>query len=583
MTQFSVWAPDADKVGLSLQERTVPMKRQPSGWWHIEVDGLPAETDYAFVVDGSQPLPDPRSPWQPNGVHGPSRTVDHTAFAWQHDAWRPASLAEAVIYELHIGTFTPQGTFEAAIEKLDYLTGLGITHVEVMPVAEFSGERGWGYDGVDLYAPHHSYGRPDALKRLVDACHARGLAVLLDVVYNHLGPAGNYLERFGPYFTERYHTPWGKAINYDQAGSDEVRCFVVDNALMWLRDYRFDGLRLDAVHAILDQSAVHILEQMAAETRRLSAQTGRDYVLIAESDLNDPRLVRSVDLGGYGLDAAWSDDFHHALHALLTGERAGYYADFGTIEGLARAIRDVYVYDGRYSDYRRRSHGRPVGELPADRFVVAAQNHDQVGNRAKGERLEHLAGERRARIAAAVLLTAPSVPLVFQGQEWAASSPFQYFTAHEDPDLARAVSEGRKREFAAFGWQPGDVPDPQALETFERSRLDWDEVDREPHAAMLDWYRDLIELRDSVADLTNTDLRYVDVTFSGDEGWLKVRRGDVLLIVNLSDGRRSFEVASSSTLRLASDAAARFEDGRLQLPSDSVGIILGGGASVAVG
>jgi maltooligosyltrehalose trehalohydrolase len=583
MTQFSVWAPDADKVGLSLQERTVPMKRQPSGWWHIEVDGLPAETDYAFVVDGSQPLPDPRSPWQPNGVHGPSRTVDHTAFAWQHDAWRPASLAEAVIYELHIGTFTPQGTFEAAIEKLDYLTGLGITHVEVMPVVEFSGERGWGYDGVDLYAPHHSYGRPDALKRLVDACHARGLAVLLDVVYNHLGPAGNYLERFGPYFTERYHTPWGKAINYDQAGSDEVRCFVVDNALMWLRDYRFDGLRLDAVHAILDQSAVHILEQMAAETRRLSAQTGRDYVLIAESDLNDPRLVRSVDLGGYGLDAAWSDDFHHALHALLTGERAGYYADFGTIEGLARAIRDVYVYDGRYSDYRRRSHGRPVGELPADRFVVAAQNHDQVGNRAKGERLEHLAGERRARIAAAVLLTAPSVPLVFQGQEWAASSPFQYFTAHEDPDLARAVSEGRKREFAAFGWQPGDVPDPQALETFERSRLDWDEVDREPHAAMLDWYRDLIELRDSVADLTNTDLRYVDVTFSGDEGWLKVRRGDVLLIVNLSDGRRSFEVASSSTLRLASDAAARFEDGRLQLPSDSVGIILGGGASVAVG
>jgi maltooligosyltrehalose trehalohydrolase len=450
---------------------------------------------------------------------------------------------------------------------------LGVTHVEVMPVAQFSGARGWGYDGVDLYAPHEGYGGPDGLKRFVDACHGRGLRVLLDVVYNHLGPAGNYLERFGPYFTERYGTPWGKAVNYDQAYSDEVRRFVIDNALMWLRDYRFDGLRLDAVHAILDQSAVHVLEQLAAETRALERETGRHYDLIAESDLNDPRLVRDVEQGGYGLDAAWSDDFHHALHALLTGEAAGYYGDFGTMGHLAGALRRIYVYDGRYSEYRRRRHGRPAGDLPASRFVIAAQNHDQVGNRALGERLEHLVGHRRARIAAAVLLTAPGVPLLFQGEEWAASTPFQYFTSHEDAALGKAVSEGRRREFAAFGWQPEGVPDPQANETFKRSRLDWAELEELGHADMLAWYRDLIALRRATPDLRDPALRNVRVDYDEAARWLAMTRGAFTLAFNLADEAHIIPVPPSRAVVLASDADVTLRGGNVRLPPNSVAIL----------
>ncbi len=392
MTLFRVWAPLAESVELQLNDGRRRMAAGEGGWWVLDVPAAGAGTDYAYVVDGEGPFPDPRSPWQPNGVHAASRVVDHDAFAWQHDDWPRTPLSQAIIYELHIGTFTPQGTFDGAVDKLDYLVELGVTHVELMPVAQFPGDRGWGYDGVDLFAPHQAYGGPDGLKRLVDACHGRGLRVLMDVVYNHFGPSGNYLERFGPYFTERYHTPWGKAINYDQAHADEVRRFAVDNALMWLRDYRCDGLRLDAIHAILDQSALHILEAIAAAARDLERETGRDYDVIAESDLNDPRLVMPVAQGGYGLDGAWSDDFHHAVHALLTGERAGYYEDFGSIAGLADALKHVYVYRGAYSRYRKRAHGRPLGDLPAWRFVFAIQNHDQVGNRAKGDRLVHLAG-----------------------------------------------------------------------------------------------------------------------------------------------------------------------------------------------
>jgi maltooligosyltrehalose trehalohydrolase len=427
MTSLSVWAPGKNTVEVEARGRRYAMTPRENGWWLAELP-LDGTFDYAFVVDGGEPLPDPRSRWQPSGIHGLSRMVDHGVFHWTDQRWQAPPLAAAVIYELHIGTFTPAGTFGAAIDKLDHLAELGVTHVELMPVAEFSGSRGWGYDGVDLFAPHHAYGGPEKLKRLIDACHARGLAVILDVVYNHLGPAGNYLSRFGPYFTDRYATPWGQAVNFDDAGSDQVRRFVCDNALMWLRDYHFDALRIDAVHAIYDSSALHILEQLAAEVAALAAQSARHLALIAESDLNDPRIVRPRAVGGYGIDAQWSDDFHHALHTVLTGERSGYYADFGTLADLAKALERAFVYDGRYSRFRRRAHGRSREGLSGHNFLGYLQNHDQVGNRARGERSSDLMSVGRLKIAAALVMTAPFIPLLFQGEEWGASAPFLYFT-----------------------------------------------------------------------------------------------------------------------------------------------------------
>src|SRR5215468_3053204 len=418
MTLFRVWAPRAHSVALSLGDEQMPMSLDEGSWWSADLPGARDGQDYAFCVDDGAPLPDPRSPWQPNGVHAPSRLVDHASFPWTDASWQPRALSSAVIYELHVGTFTARGTFESAIARLDHLVDLGITHVELMPVAEFPGVRGWGYDGVDLYAPHHGYGGPDGLKRLVTACHARGLAVLLDVVYNHLGPDGNYLGRFAPYFSTRYQTPWGEAVNLDGPDSDEVRRFLCDNALMWLRDYRIDGLRIDAVHALFDQSATPFLEQLATEVQALGADQGRRLVLIAESDLNDPRIVRPASVGGYGLDAAWNEDFHHALHAVLTGERAGYYADFGTLEDVATALRDGVVYGGRYSAYRRRRHGRPAAGLDGHASVGFLQNHDQVGNRARGERLSQLVSPARLQNGAALVLLGPFVPMIFHGEEW---------------------------------------------------------------------------------------------------------------------------------------------------------------------
>jgi maltooligosyltrehalose trehalohydrolase len=568
---FRVWAPNAGRVDLVLPAGATPMQSEPDGWWQAEV-ATAGEVDYAFSLDGGPALPDPRSPCQPAGVHGRSRTVDHAAFGWQQDTWRVVPLREALIYELHVGTFTPAGSFEAAIDRLEHLVALGVTHVELMPVASFPGARGWGYDGVDLYAPQEAYGGPDGLKRLVDAAHARGLAVLLDVVYNHLGPDGNYLEVFGPYFTKRFATPWGKAVNLDGAGSHEVRSFLIDNALMWLRDYRIDGLRIDAVHAIFDMSAVHFLEELAIAVEALVAETGRELVLVAESDLNDPRLLWSRDRGGYGLHAAWSDDFHHALHAVLTGEDAGYYADFGSLADLAKALREAYVYDGRFSRNRNRSHGRTAIGLEADRFVVATQNHDQVGNRARGERLVQLAGLRKAKIAAAVLLLSPFVPMLFQGEEWAASTPFLYFTDHADPRLGAAVTEGRRREFASFGWDPENVPDPQAVSTFEASKLDWSELEREPYAEMLAWYRDLIALRGSYPGLRDHSPAGLRVEWDEGACWLRLGRGAVELCVNFSATAR--RLPASGRVILASDPAATFDGPELSVPPESAVVLL---------
>jgi maltooligosyltrehalose trehalohydrolase len=571
----SVWAPKAKRVEVETGNRRLQMTLQEGGWWVLDSGAVASGADYSFVLDGGKPLPDPRTPWQPYGVHGPSRSIDHASFAWTDTGWNPPPLSSAIIYELHVGTFTPLGTFEGAIERLPHLTDLGITHVELMPVAEFSGDRGWGYDGVDLYAPHHAYGGPDGLKRLVDACHARGLAVILDVVYNHFGPSGNYLAQFGPYQTDHYRTPWGDAINFDRRGSDEVRRFLIDNALMWLRDYHFDALRLDAVHSIADSSAVHFLEQLAGEVASLEASLGRHLTLIAESNLNDPRLVKPVAAGGYGLAAQWSDDFHHALHCYLTGERAGYYADFGDLTQVGKALQSAFVYDGCYSHYRGRHHGRPATGLSGNHFLGYAQTHDQVGNRAKGERSSMLMSVERLKIAAALVMTSPFIPMLFQGEEWAASTPFLYFTGHPEADLGRAVSEGRKQEFAEFGWDPREIPDPQAPDTFARSKLDWSELTREPHTDLLRWHRELIRLRRRSPELTDGRLDRISVQFDQATQWLTMTRHPTAAVYNFAGNSQKVRMAGAQdyNLVLASRADVRIGADYVEMPPESVVIL----------
>jgi maltooligosyltrehalose trehalohydrolase len=577
VARFRVWAPKAEVVSVVLgaHGRRVPMDGPDDrGWFQTDVEGVGHGDAYAFSLDGGDARPDPRSPWQPGGVHGASAVVDHAAFPWTDGGWRGGvPLADSVIYELHVGTFSPEGTFDGVIPRLRHLVDLGVTAVELLPVNEFPGRRGWGYDGVDLYAPHHAYGGPEGLKRLVDAAHDHGLSVVLDVVYNHLGPAGNHLPQFGPYFTDRYATPWGEAVNFDGADSDPVRELVIENVLMWLRDYHVDGLRLDAVHAILDTSATHILEEIAIRVDGLEAETGVPRFVVAESDLNDPRIVRDRDAGGYGMDAQWSDDFHHALHAVLTGERAGYYADFGSLAQLAKALGNAFVHDGTYSPFRRRRHGRPPTGLPATRFLGYLQNHDQVGNRATGERSSMLVGPELLKVAAAVMICSPFVPMLFQGEEWGASTPFQYFTDHDDPELGRAVTEGRRREFAAFGWEPEDVPDPQDPETFRRSKLDWGELATPPHAGLLDWHRRLLAFRRATPALR--DGRFDDVRVSFDEGgrWLLLGHGPVTVAANF--GPEEIVVDAPGTeIALASRPGAVLAGGALTVPGESAVVLV---------
>jgi maltooligosyltrehalose trehalohydrolase len=572
-----VWAPHARQVHLEIGDQRILMTPDGDCWWTAESPLAIPGANYSFIVDGTPPsLPDPRSPSQPHGAHGPSRIVDHAAFGWTDASWNAPRLESAIIYELHVGTFTPTGTFDGVIDRLGHLTDLGVTHVQLMPIAEFSGDRGWGYDGVDLFAPHHVYGGPDGLKRLVNACHARGLAVLIDVVYNHLGPSGNYLPRFGPYLSNRYATAWGDGINFDGRGSDEVRRLFCDNTLMWLRDYHFDGVRLDSVRAINDASAIHFLEQLAGEVVDLERELGRRFVVIAESSLNDPRILKPPAIGGYGLHAQWSDDFHHALHTILTGERTGYYADFGTFADLAKALRQAWVYDGCYSSFRGRKQGRSALGLMGHQFLGYAQTHDQVGNRATGDRSSHLMNVGRLKIAAALVLTAPFVPMLFQGEEWAASTPFLYFTGHQEPELADAVRAGREREFAAFGWDTARIPDPQARETFLGSKLDWTELDREPHCTILDWHRDLIHLRLQLPQLRDGRMDLVNVDFDENSRWLTVTRGAVTIVCNLDVTAHSIPLASSAPRRIAltSEASNTVGLSAIDLASDSVAILI---------
>jgi maltooligosyltrehalose trehalohydrolase len=580
MTVFEVWAPAAERVELVVDGARLAMRARRMnrvdrpGWWTLEAPDLGPGTDYAFSLDGGPPRPDPRSRHQPAGVHGPSRVVGAGLRARAAGGWRGFHLPSAVLYELHIGTFTPEGTFDAAIARLDEVAALGVTAISLMPVNAFPGRHGWGYDGVALYAVHEPYGGPDGLARFVEACHTRGLGVILDVVYNHLGPSGNYLGEFGPYFTDRYGTPWGEAVNLDGADSDEVRRFFIENGLMWLREYGIDGLRIDAVHAIVDTSATHLLEELAVEVEVLAAELGRPLWLIPESDLNDPRLLWSRERGGYGLHAQWSDDFHHAIHAVLTGERDGYYEDFGPLDRIVTALREAYVYGGRYSPHRRRRHGRPARGLPGHRFLSYIQNHDQVGNRARGERIGELVGAELQKVAAALVVTAPFVPMVFQGEEWAASTPFQYFTDHEDPVLGAAVREGRRGEFAAFGWDPETIPDPQDPATFQRSKLRWAEREEPPHAAVLAWYRELIAFRRSRPELLDGRLEAVEAEADEEGRTVRVRRGGVVVCCNLASAPRTVRLpAGEFGLRLASRDRVQVGDGVVRLPGPAAAIL----------
>ena len=574
MHRFRVWAPRAQRMSVVVDGEHYVMQNEPRGWWTATVEKAGPGSRYGYLPDDEQrPLPDPESEWQPEGVHGLSALMDHNAFAWTDYRWRPQTLASGVIYELHVGTFTQEGTLDAAIGRLDYLGEMGITHVELLPLASAEGTRGWGYDGVALSAPMEAYGGPEAVKRFVNAAHERGIAVLMDVVYNHFGPVGNYTGRFGPYITELHMTPWGGAVNFEDAGSAEVREFFIANALMWLRDYHCDGLRIDAVHAFVDRSATHFLRQLEQEVRSLGNHTGKHYVLIAESDLNNPRLVAAREAGGYGMDAQWSDDFHHALWSVVTGETSGYYEDFGKMAHLAKALREVFVYQGQYSIHRRRNHGRRVEGLPAERFLGYIQNHDQVGNRARGERLSHVVGMNKAKIAAALVLLAPFVPMLFAGEEFAASAPFQYFTDFEDKELGRLVSEGRRKEFVAFGWKPEDVPDPQDEATFLRSKLNWEELQQGEHAEMLEWYRRLIALRHGESALTCGLLERVAVRFDEAQRWLAMARGPIIVACNLGTSSVHLPFVPKADVLLASSADVVSEDDGLRLPAESVVVL----------
>jgi maltooligosyltrehalose trehalohydrolase len=572
MHRFAVWAPRASAVDLVLpaSDQRLAMTRGSDDVWTLDVEDAGHGTDYAFSLDGGPALPDPRTPWQPDGVHAASRVFDPSRYAWQDAGWQGRSVLGGLVYELHVGTFTSQGTLDAAAERLDHLVDLGVDVVELMPVAAFDGRWGWGYDGVDLYAVHEPYGGPEALQRFVDAAHGRGLAVCLDVVYNHLGPSGNYLASFGPYFTGKHSTPWGDAVNLDDEGSEHVRRWIVDNALRWFAEFHLDALRLDAVHALVDDSPRHLLAQLSDETAALSERLGRPLSLIAESDLNDPRMIEPTGEGGLGMTAQWSDDLHHALHSWLTGETQGYYVDFGSADVVVRTLTRVFRHAGDFSTFRGADWGRAVDPARhrGHRFLGYLQDHDQVGNRATGDRISASISPGRQAAGAALYLTSAFTPMVFMGEEWAASTPWQFFTDFPDPDLAAAVRNGRRSEFAEHGWDAEDVPDPQDPGTREASVLDWAEPAKDPHARMLAWYRALVALRRAEPDLQDDDLRSVQAQAVGEDR-LVVRRGHLVLLVNLAEAAAEFDVPEEADVVLAWDRVEP-SGGRVSVPSDGV-------------
>ncbi|MEU4719098.1 malto-oligosyltrehalose trehalohydrolase [Nonomuraea dietziae] len=563
---FEVWAPRATSIELSLPDSRLPLRRRDNGWWSVEAPEAGHGTDYRYFVDGEGPYPDPRSRRQPEGIFGPSRVYDHARFTWSDHEWKGRDLRGSIIYELHVGAFTAEGTFTAALDRLDHLVELGVDFVELMPVAPVPGGRNWGYDGVDLYAVNETYGGPDGLKELVDGCHRAGLGVILDVVYNHLGPSGNFLHPFGPYFSGYAGSFWGEAVNLDGPDSDEVRRYFIDNAVQWLRDYHIDGLRLDAVHALHDRRAVHLLAELAAEVDALACSVGRPLTLIAESDLNDPRMITPLDAGGLGMTAQWNDDVHHALHTAVSGERHGYYADFASMEALAKALTNGFVHDGGYSSFRGRSHGAPARGVPGYRLVCCLQNHDQVGNRPAGDRLPLTA----LKLGAGLLLTSPFTPMLFMGEEWGARTPFPFFTDHVEPALREGEAERRAREFEGFGYD-WIAPDPSAEDTFLRAKLEWSELKDEEHWSLLCWYRDLIALRKAMPELTDPRLDRVRVEFDEASRWLMVHRLSLTVMVNFCPDSVTLTVPLGAVL-LASDEGVTAGRDWVRLPGQTLAI-----------
>lgn len=551
---FEVWAPRAQRVELRL-DRDIPMT-ESGGWWSADVAWAP-DVDYSYVVDGDD-LPDPRSRRQPEGVHGRSRT-----YAPSPPTPRPGlQLAGSVIYELHVGTFTPEGTLDSAAGRLDHLVDLGVDLVELLPVNGFNGTHNWGYDGVLWYTVHEGYGGPAAYQRFVDACHARGLGVIQDVVYNHLGPSGNYLPRFGPYLTDGSRTTWGDTVDLSRR---EVRDYILDNALMWIDDYGVDGLRLDAVHALVDPTPKHLLEELAERT---------DAILIAESDLNDPRLITPREEGGYGLTAQWSDDYHHAAHVALSGETAGYYADFDSLAALGKVMTGGFFHDGTYSSFRGRDHGVPIDRerMPTWRLVTFTQDHDQVGNRAAGDRLSTTLSADRLALEAVLTLLGPFTPMIFMGEEWGASTPWQFFTSHPEPELGLATARGRVEEFARMGWDEASVPDPQDPATFERSRLDWSEPAVGDHARLHALYRDLIALRRRMPALTDPSFATIACEWDEDARWFRLDRTGVSVLLNFADEGRTVPCPGAGEVILATAPVTPGAHG-LEMPAASAAVL----------
>ncbi len=550
--EFTIWAPSHKEVAVQIvspEKRLLPMQQDKQGYWKTIAEDVEPGTRYFYKIAGETDRPDPASHFQPEGVHEYSEVVDHSKMNWTDAPWSGIPLEEMIIYELHVGTFTPEGTFEAIIPRLSELHEFGVNAVEIMPVAQFPGSRNWGYDGVYHYAVQNSYGGPEGLKKLVDAAHQQGISVILDVVYNHFGPEGNYIGQYGPYFTETYKTPWGSAVNYDDARSDGIRNFFTENALHWFQNYHIDALRLDAIHAIYDLGAKHFLQELADKVTAFSENVGRKLYLIAESDLNDVRVIQEKELGGHGIDAQWSDDFHHCIHTLLTGENIGYYQDFGKCEQLAKAYKESFVYSWQYSANRQRYHGNDASDRPGYQFVVCTQNHDQVGNRMLGERLSNLVSFEALKLAAGALLLAPNIPLLFMGEEYGEESPFLYFVSHTDPELVKAVREGRKKEFADFHLE-GEYRDPESLDTFHRSQLKWEKRQEGQHKALLELYQRLIQLRCTVPALKNLDKKNLEASAIEEEKLLFLRRwnheSQIFCIMNFNDKDVTFKATLPS-------------------------------------
>lgn len=598
MHRFSVWAPTAERVDLvrfeSAPDDTDSTVTDPSradqppaetgrsqmvpgdgGWWRLEVADSDHGSDYAYSLDGGPALPDPRSAWQPHGVHGPSRVFDPTRYRWRDDGWAGVDVRGRVLYELHVGTFTQAGTLDAAVQRLDHLRELGVDIVQLMPLAAFPGLWGWGYDGVHPFAVHDPYGGPAALQRFVDAAHRRGLGVCLDVVYNHLGPSGNYLLQYGPYFSEKHHTPWGLGVNLDSADNGPVRRYLIDNALRWFRDFHIDALRLDAVHALADDSERHFLAELSDETAALAAELDRPLGLIAESDLNDPVMVTPTGDGGLGMTAQWADDVHHALRTVLTGETQGYYCDFGSLQVLAKTLTEVFRHDGGFSTFRGENWGKPVDRRAIDghRFVAYTTTHDQTGNRATGDRLSEVLSPERLAIASAVILTAPFTPMIFMGEEYGARTPWQYFTDHAEPDLADAIRQGRRAEFAGHGWSATDIPDPQSHATRDRSVLDWDEPNAAAGARMLAWHRALIALRRRDTSVRDGNLAATSVDYDSEQGWFVIRRGRYRVAVNLADHAQIIPLDRAPQFIELSFSGGSLRDRGVRLPADGVAVV----------